>query len=307
MITDFLMKRVAKMIADTRRSPIYRRPEDYDLEYENITFPSADGITLEGWYLPSKTPSNKLIICNHFSPGNRYGYAGHLKGWRQAGGFEVNFLPKYKALVEAGYNVLTYDLRNHGTSAPAQNGGYNPGLFEYKDVLGSLNYARSNPKTKDMEIHLQSMCLGGNSTLVAMRKHPDAFAGVKSMILIQPISGDALVRKLTKNMRLGKKGYASFEKHYREIWGFRIEDSSPQKDAPFVTMPTLVVQVREDAFTYAEEDVQAIYDAIPVSDKDLLWIEGTTQRFRGYQHFSEHPEQMLAWYDAHGAQADARE
>ena len=82
MITDFLMKRVAKMIADTRRSPIYRRPEDYDLEYENITFPSADGITLEGWYLPSRTPSNKLIICNHFSPGNRYGYAGHLKGRR---------------------------------------------------------------------------------------------------------------------------------------------------------------------------------------------------------------------------------
>ncbi|TCL08586.1 alpha-beta hydrolase superfamily lysophospholipase [Shimia isoporae] len=299
MIVDFMMRRVAQMIAATQRSPIYRRPDEYGMSYEDVTFPSSDGVVLEGWYMPAAKPSNKIVVCNHFSPANRYGYAGHLKGWRRAGGFEVNFLPKYKALVEAGYNVLAYDLRNHGTSAPAQNGGYNPSLFEFKDVLGSLDFVRSNPVTKDMEIHLHSMCLGGNATLVAMGKQPEAFADVKSMILLQPISGDALVRKLVKNMRMGKKAYAAFERHYREIWGFRIEDSSPQKDAANVTMPTFVVQVRNDAFTFAEEDVQAVYDNIPVEDKKLYWIEDTTQRFRGYQFFSEHPEQMVAWYDAH--------
>ena len=301
MIANFIMRRVAKMIAESRRSPIYRRPDEYGLEFEEVTFPATDGIALEGWYLPAKEPSNKIVISNHFSPANRYGYAGHLKGWRNAGGFEVNFLPHYKALVEAGYNVLCYDLRNHGTSALGQNGGYNPSLFEYKDVLGSLDFVRSNAKTKDMEIHLFSMCLGGNSTLVAMNKHPEAFEGVKSMMLLQPISGDALVRKLSKNMRLGQKGYDAFAKHYREIWGFRIEDSSPQLDAPYVTMPTFVAQVRDDAFTYAEEDVQGVFDAIPVEDKKLKWIEGTTQRFRGYQYFSDHPEEMVEWYDAHAA------
>lgn len=301
MIANFIMKRVAKMIAESRRSPIYRRPDEYGLEFEEVTFTSTDGIALEGWYLPAKEPSNKIVISNHFSPANRYGYAGHLKGWRNAGGFEVNFLPRYKALVEAGYNVLCYDLRNHGTSAPGQNGGYNPSLFEYKDVLGSLEFVRSNPKTKDMNIHLFSVCLGGNSTMVAMKKHPEAFEGIKSMILLQPISGDALVRRLSKNMRLGQKGYDAFEKHYREIWGFRIEDSSPQLDAPHVTMPTFVAQVRDDAFTYAEEDVQGVFDAIPVEDKKLKWIEGTTQRFRGYQYFSDHPEEMIEWYDQHAA------
>jgi hypothetical protein len=30
------------------------------------------------------------------------------------GGFEVNFLPEYKALHDAGYNILCYDIRNHG-------------------------------------------------------------------------------------------------------------------------------------------------------------------------------------------------
>ena len=299
MITHFMMKKVAKIIADVPRSPILRRPDEYGMDYEDVSFQAADGIVLEGWYIPSKSPSNKVVICNHFSPGNRYGYAGHIKPWRNAGGFEVNFLPKYKALVEAGYNVLAYDLRNHGFSAPAQNGGYNPGLFEYKDVLGSLNYVRTREDTKDMDIHLHSMCLGGNATLVAMRKAPEVFEGVKSMVLIQPISGDALVRKLCKNMHMGDKGYQAFEKYYREIWGYKISDSSPQKDAPFVNIPTFVTQVRKDKFTYAEEDVQAVYDAIPGSEKKLYWIEGTTQRFHGYTYFSDHPEQMIDWYNTY--------
>ena len=297
MIVNYMMKKVAKMIADVPRSPVLRRPSDYDMPYEDVSFQSLDGITLSGWYIPSKTPSDKIVICNHFSPGNRYGYAGHIKPWRNAGGFEVNFLPKYKALTEAGYNVLAYDLRNHGFSAPAQNGGYNPGLFEYQDVVGSLSYVRSREETKGMKIHLHSMCLGGNATLVAMRKCPEVFEGIRSMMLLQPISGDALVRKLCQTMWMGKSGYAAFEKHYREIWGYRIEDSSPQKDAAFVKIPTFVAQVRKDKFTFAEEDVQAIYDAIPGTNKKLYWIEDTVQRFHGYTYYSENPEGMLEWYD----------
>ncbi len=301
MIANFVMKRIAKMIAVSQRSPILRRPDEYGMDYEDVSFQALDGITLEGWYMPAKKPSSKIVICNHFSPGNRYGYAGHLRGWRSAGGFEVNFLPKYKALVDAGYNVLAYDLRNHGFSEPAQGGSYNPTLFEYKDVLGSLNYVRHRADTKDMEIHLHSMCLGGNSTLVAMNKSPEDFDGIASMVLVQPISGDALVRRLAKNLRLGQKGYDAFERHYNEIWGFRIEDSSPIIDAAAVKVPTFVTQVRKDSFTYAEEDVQAVFDAIPLDDKKLFWVEGTTQRFRGYTYHSEHPEQMIEWYDAHSA------
>ena len=297
MLSKFLMKRIVPAVSQSKRAPVLRRPDEYDMQYEDVTFQSEDGLPLEGWYIPSKKTSNKLVICNHFSPGNRYGYAGHIKPWKGAGGFEVNFLPKYKALVEAGYNVFAYDLRGHGMSTPGQNGAYNPKFFEYKDVIGSINYIKSRPDTKGMDIHLHSMCLGGNSTLVAMRKKPELFIGVKSMMLLQPISGDALVRKMCKNMRLGKKGYDAFEKYYRELYGFRINDASPIEDAKFVRVPTFVAQVRKDKFTYAEEDVQAVYDAIHVPDKKLYWIEGTTERFRGYTYFSENPEQMIEWYN----------
>jgi alpha-beta hydrolase superfamily lysophospholipase len=298
IIANLIMNKLVGMFTNVQRSPILRRPDEYGLEYEDIFFPSLDGTVLEGWFLSAKGKSKGVVICNHFSPGNRYGYAGHLKGWRNAGGFEVNFLPKYKALVDAGYAVVAYDFRNHGLSSPAQSGAYNPHFFEYRDVIGSLQYVRNREDLKDLNIHLHSVCLGGNSTLVAMRKHPEVFEGIKSMILIQPLSGDALVKTLSKNLRLGTQGEKAFEKAYREKAGFRVADSSPIEDAEYVKIPTYMLQVKDDKMTYPK-DVQTIFDTLPVKDKKIFWVEGTTWRFKGYTYFSEHPETMVEWYDAH--------
>lgn len=85
---------------DGRRAPLLRRPADVGLTYEDVTFPSMDGVPLEGWFIPAD--SDRLIIHNHFSPGNRYGYPGHLSEFGRFGGFEVNFLPTYRALHDAG-------------------------------------------------------------------------------------------------------------------------------------------------------------------------------------------------------------
>lgn len=77
------------------------------MAYEDVFFPSIDGVTLEGWFIPAD--SDRLVICNHPMPCNRYGYPGHLEPRTDFGGFEVNFLPEYKVLHDAGYNILTYD------------------------------------------------------------------------------------------------------------------------------------------------------------------------------------------------------
>ncbi|NRA51821.1 MAG: hypothetical protein HRU12_22070, partial [Phaeodactylibacter sp.] len=88
MIAKMLMKRLVPAISNTRRSPVLRRPDEYGINYEDINFQSEDGLVLEGWFIPAKQASEKVVICNHFSPGNRYGYAGHIKPWKGAGGFE---------------------------------------------------------------------------------------------------------------------------------------------------------------------------------------------------------------------------
>ena len=45
--------------------------------------------------------------------------------------------------------------------------------------------------------------------------------------------------------------------------------------------------------------MQEIFDLIAAPDKRLLWIEGTDERFQGYNHFGKHPELMLDWFNSH--------
>ena len=300
MIRDMIMKRVVGFAGQALRTPVLRRPDEHGMEFEEVCFSAADGVNIEGWFMPATTEPKGVVICNHFSPGNRYGYPGHLRGFRRFGGFEVNFIPKYKALTEAGFHVLAYDLRNHGLSAPSHNGGYNVGLFGYRDVLGSMDYIRQRADTDGLDVHLHSVCLGGNATLVAMRRHPEAFEHIASMMLLQPLSNDIVAQKISNMLRMRKSGPELYDKHYRQIWGFRVEDVSPRADAANVSMPTYVVQVRDDTFT-TPDDVQAIYDAIPVDDKKIYWIEGTKQRFRGYTYHAENPEPMIDWYNEHSS------
>jgi esterase/lipase len=286
---------MAELLAKSTRTPLLRRPDEYGMAYQDVFFPSLDGTVLEGWFIPA-AGSNKLIIANHPLPCNRYGYPGHMAPWDNFGGFEVNFLHDYKHLHDAGYNVLAYDLRNHGTSAAGSGGIVGIGLLEYRDVVGSLQYVKSRADLAGMEIGLLSRCLGANSSIVAMAKHPEHFADVKAMVAVQPVSLRPFVEKATEQLGLDD-AVALFDATIHKLTGYRLDELSPLEYAKQVRVPTLVAQVREDSST-KPEDVQHIYDNLAVADKKLLWIEGTTRRFDGYNYFGEQPAEMLAWFNA---------
>ena len=286
---------LADFFSKSYRTPVLRRPDEYGMDYEDVFFPSMDGVALEGWFIPAD--SDRLVICNHFMPGNRYGYPGHLDPWKNFGGFEVNLLPQYKALHDAGYNVLAYDLRNHGLSDSGNGGTVGIGLLEYRDVIGSLRYAKSRPDTKDMKTAMISICLGCNSTIVAMNKHPEEFAHIKALVALQPVSARPFIEQAADKAGIAH-GAEMFDAASRKRTGFGIDELSPIEHAKAVMVPTLMAQVHRDFLT-KPSDVQTIFDNIPVADKKLFWIEGTDQRFQGYNYFGEHPELMLEWFDSH--------
>lgn len=286
---------MADMMAHSNRTPILRWPNEYGMDYEEIFFQAMDGVTIEGWFIPGA--SNKLIICNHPMPCNRYGYPGHLEPWTNFGGFEVNFLPEYKALHDAGYNIIAYDIRNHGRSGMGSGGVNGHGVMEYRDVIGSLRYAKSRPDTKDMKVALYSRCLGANATIVGMHKHPREFADVKALIALQPVSPAVFVEKAMENQKIAN-GVELFDAAFHRRTGFHLADVWPMEYAKSVTVPTLVAQVRNDFLT-KPSNVQQIYDTISSKDKRLFWIEGTDQRFQGYNYFGQHPQLVLEWFAAH--------
>ncbi len=292
-----ILNGMAVGLAQPPRSPLLRKPDDYGLAYEEVEIPTPDGLTLKAWFIPAD--SNKLIVHNHFSPANHYGFPGHLPGGEAFGGFEVNFLPKYQALHNAGYNVLAYDIRNHGESDASANELCGVGYWEWQDVIGSLQFARSWEKTAGMDIGLQSMCMGANATLRAMEKQPEAFADIKCWILIQPLHGQTCIERYSE--RLGLDVAASIEEFApinKALTGLTFEDHNMRPLIQHVHLPTLMLQVRNDQVSRAS-DAQEMYDLLDVPAKDMIWVEDTPWRFHGYTYFSEHPERMVEWYDTY--------
>ncbi|RFU93252.1 MULTISPECIES: alpha/beta hydrolase family protein [Citrobacter] len=286
---------MADLMAHSTRTPILRWPNEYGMEYEEIFFPAIDGVTIEGWFIPAN--SDKLLIMNHPMPCNRYGYPGHMDPWKNFGGFEVNFLPEYKILHDAGYNIITYDMRNHGRSGSGSGGIVGHGVLEYRDVIGSLRYAKSRSDTKDMKTALYSRCLGANSTIVGMHKHPEEFKHIKAMIALQPSLPAVFVAKAVENLNI-TDGYERLDAAFYKQTGYHLVQVFPMEYAKSVTVPTLVAQVRRD-FTTKVSSVQEIYDLMSSSDKKMFWIEGTDQRFEGYNYFGRNPQLVLDWFSSH--------
>lgn len=132
-------------------------PTPYFMEnYEDVSFPSRDeDITLRGWYVETD-PAAPVVILTH-----------GLKASRR----EANILTPAGMLARNGFNVLIYDLRNHGDS-DHDNGRTSIGNKEYKDVLGAWDWLIEEKGYSPERIGLYGISLGGGTTLIAFGEEP---------------------------------------------------------------------------------------------------------------------------------------
>lgn len=295
-----LVEQYAQLFTSGARTPVLRTPDEVGLEYEERWFPSADGVPLEAWFIPAD--SDRLLIVNHPLPCNRYGFPGHLAPWNTLfGGFEVNFLPELKHLHDAGYNILTYDLRNNGRSGEGSGGVVGLGLLEWRDVVGSVQYAKSQPDLAAMRTGLYSRCMGANSTIIAMSKRPEEFEHIEAALFHQPAPGRMIVESAARHFKLDPEKTANrVSERIFELSGFRLEEMTPTPYAGAVQVPTLMSQLERD-WLIDRGDMEELYEALGSSEKELFWIEGSDQRFSGYNYFGQHPERLVGWFDKHMA------
>lgn len=283
---------MADFFEKVERNPITRTPEEIGLDFEDISFESLDGLKLKAWYIPS-TNSNKVVIFNHFMLGNRAGAVPH-KDW---GNVTVDFMPIYKHLVDAGYSVFTYDLRNHGESDLYKGGKLGLTHVEYQDSVASVRYVKK--RWPEMEYYLYSQCYGTVSTMRAIDKSPEDFENIKAYISLQPLSADAFLNGVTKKFNLEhKSNVQKFSDRLEKKTGYTVEQCKAPDIANSVKIPTLLVQVHDDWRT-TSEDIEKIYENLGTGDKKLLWIENEEERLQGYNYFAKNPKEMVEWLDSH--------
>lgn len=292
-----IVKAIGRFLANTMLEPLHqpipKTPKEYGMDYRDVEFPTRDGLTLRGWLVNER--AEKVVIMTHFGyRANRYGYQLKYqplltKPYKK----EIEFCFVAKRLVEAGYGVLMYDLRNHGESDNTELGVGTGGKGERFDVIGAVEFISNEPSTKGKSIGLLSYCYGANTTFFAFEEDADFFvkSSVKALVALQPLSnGDYL-----KAMKLPSAIYEAAKAHYEANSGGYPFIAPIEEATKFVSVPTRLVQARRDPFTNLEK-IKLMYDGIH-SEKEMFWLEEPTHRFDGYNWFGAHPEDMLEWFD----------
>jgi uncharacterized protein len=114
-------------ITHTPREPI---DAPFAVPHEDVAFETADGLTLRGWYAPSR--NGAAIVLVHGSGSSRLETRRHAR-----------------LLARHGYGVLLYDARGRGESEGDPNG------FNWTwqpDVDAALEFLHSRPDVRDGRI-----------------------------------------------------------------------------------------------------------------------------------------------------------
>lgn len=147
--------------------------KDLGLEFEDVSFISQEKYNLKGWFIPAKR-STKVIITVHGHGANRY------EGARW-----------FKALHKAGFNILSFDMRNSGQST---KGTTTMGYYERYDVISAVDYVEKEKNMKSIGVFGVSM--GSSSSIPAMAIDKRIKAGVFEATLanLKDQFGDILTR-----------------------------------------------------------------------------------------------------------------
>lgn len=124
------------------RGEILGLPVDRGLPYENVSFPTAEGLTLRGWLLPS-SPDKAIVLASGYTETR----------W--------NVLKYALFLHQAGYTLLLFDPRGTGESDGEL---YAFGAYEPEDIHSAIKYLKSKNYKK---IGLFGHSNGATAALIA--------------------------------------------------------------------------------------------------------------------------------------------
>ena len=245
------------------------------LSYESVRFPSRQpGLTLAGWYVAGD-PAAPAVLITH-----------GLGGCKCAG----PNLVLADLLHRHGFNVLLYDLRNHGES-DRDNGRTGIGNKEYQDTLGAWDYLNATKGFAPERIGVYGASLGAGTTLIAFGQEPR----IAALFVDSPYAD---LRQVI-NERMAYMGYPPFLAPAgllmaRLVDGVDLLGHSPREAiANDAGRPIFITHGTADQVIY----VHHAYDLAALADQTGANV--TTWYLEGYGHV---PHALLALtpdYEAH--------
>jgi uncharacterized protein len=122
-----------------------RTPASEGLAYRDVSIATADGVTLAGWYIPSRNGAAVVTV-----PG--------------AWGTRSDVLDESVVLARHGYGVLDLDPRGHGQSTGTAN---DFGWYGNADMAAAVDWLSAQPDVAPGRIGGLGLSMGGEELLTA--------------------------------------------------------------------------------------------------------------------------------------------
>ena len=241
IIIGALLILMTKMYSNKFKAHI-KTPGDYGIPFESIRYPTKNNKKLYGWWIPApkeKAESASTIILVH--------------GWNRNVG---RMMPYIKTLHPAGYNLLVFDSRNHGSSDPDEFSSM-PKFAE--DIIASINFLEKKPEINLDNLGVVGLSMGGAASIYAASNDKR----IKKVITVGAFAHPAKVMK----QEIQKKHIPYFPviwmffKYVQYKIGTSFEAIAPINNIGKVKANLLLIHGEQD-------------DVVPVEDAQLMEKSG---------------------------------
>jgi len=249
-------------------------PKRYGLDYESVSFPTSDGLTLRGWFIPTASAARESW--------RQGGMAWNTCGTVLVGHgypFDKANILRHALFLHPRFHLLLFDFRYFGES----DGAYTTaGLLETRDVHAAVEYVKSRGDVNPERIGALGFSMSASAFIMA--RHPD----VKAIVADSPYGTleGLIARQFFFFPGFTKWPLVALTKFYARLFlGVRVNDAVPSEVVRNLNTPLLIIHGDAESQIPLEHSRTIYANADP--EKTALWIVRGADH--GFAHGLEGP------------------
>ncbi len=247
-----MLFRAMTRVFNTRPVDYTATPADLELAYETVRFPTANGLSLHGWWIPSLKGQKKPVVIL-------------LHGWRRNA---ERMMPYIEAL-HGDFNLFVFDARNHGKS---DSDTYSSMPRFAEDIRAALDHIQgSRAGEYSGAIGLVGLSMGGAASIYAASQDER----IRAVVTVGAFANPAEVMRLEYKKRhipYFPMVWLVFE-YFQHHMKVRFNDIAPEKHIGRAEARFLIVHGTDDRtapFSHGER----LHRAARPGNARLLPIDG---------------------------------
>ncbi|MGI8650102.1 MAG: alpha/beta hydrolase [Rubrobacter sp.] len=259
-----------RLITPSPSETQFLTPWELGISYRDISFVTADGLKLKGWWLPNPGARRTVVaLCG-------YNSARH------------HVLGISAALWRGGANVLLFDNRGRGDS---EGETVSLGYYERLDAEAAVGYAKS--RSKELPLGVIGYSMGGAVGIMVAAEDDR----IEALVVDSPFASQTALLRARLRDYVGPLEYPAFALASRFL-DYEPGEVEPAGAVPRVApRPILFIHGEEDTVT-APEDSRRMYD-LAGEPKELWLVPGAGHIGSYYRDRESYCRRVNAFFEKH--------